>query len=162
MSATEILLSLFVINLGIVTSAGIYETRIVLPLWFSKLPGGNYAVNMENMQQIDTGRKFWGFASTVPLTLLMITNLVFAIKAQAPLHNYWLAASLLVFVERFSTFLFFIPTAIKLAKPGKLPAEKISGLVSTWLKFNNIRVALTFIALLFSIKALLLIGSTLS
>jgi hypothetical protein len=116
MNTTEILLGSFIINLGMALGAGLYEARIVLPLWFNKTKGGNYQADVEAMRKIDTGRKFWGFVTTVPLTLLTILNLVFACKATAPLYGLWLSATLIILLERIGTFAFFIPTAINYRK----------------------------------------------
>jgi len=157
MTTTEILLALFIINLGMVFGAGLYETRIVLPLWFSRTADGKYKVNFDNMRAIDTGRKFWGFVSTGPLTLLTIANLVFAIGSEPPVYTWWLGAALLVFLERLGTFMFFIPTAIKLQKAEALPAHKVSVMVTNWLRLNYLRNAITIIALLMAVKALLLL-----
>lgn len=44
-SFSEILLWLYVINLGITFGAGLFETRIILPQWFSKLPETGFQVN---------------------------------------------------------------------------------------------------------------------
>src|SRR5215813_6763359 len=100
MNITEILLLCTIINIGIALGAGLYETKIVLPLWFNKSANNNYYVNFENMRTIDSGRKFWGFVTTIPLTLLMITNLVFASLSQAPLHSWWVAATIIILIER--------------------------------------------------------------
>lgn len=70
----EVLLWLFVINLGIAYGAGLYEKRIVLPMWFSKSTGAGWQVKGEAMRQTGTGLRFWAFATTVPLTLLTIAN----------------------------------------------------------------------------------------
>jgi len=64
MSISEILLILFIVDLGTTFGAGLYETRIILPLWFNKTTDGNYQLNFETMRRIDTGRKFWGFIVT--------------------------------------------------------------------------------------------------
>lgn len=77
MTFSNVLLSLLVLNLSIAFGAGLYETRIVLPLWFRKTVLG-YEVNLTAMHEIETGRRFWGFVTTVPLTLLMLANLVVA------------------------------------------------------------------------------------
>jgi len=156
MNITEILLEAFIINLGIALGAGLYEIRIVLPLWFHKA-NGNYQVNVEAMRNIDTGRKFWGFVTTIPLTLLTIVNLVFACKAAAPLYGWWLSATLIILLERIGTFTFFIPTAIKLQKGENLPVAKTSNMIFWWLRINYVRNALTFAALLIALKALLVL-----
>jgi len=156
MNITEILLVSFILNLGIALGAGLYEIRIVLPLWFHKA-NGNYQVNVEAMRNIDTGRKFWGFVTTIPLTLLTIVNLVFACKAAAPLYGWWLSATLIILLERIGTFTFFIPTAIKLQKGENLPVAKTSNMIFWWLRINYVRNALTFAALLIALKALLVL-----
>ena len=46
----EILLWLFVINLGIAFGAGLYEQRIILPLWFSSSSEPGVRVNSEAMR----------------------------------------------------------------------------------------------------------------
>jgi hypothetical protein len=65
-----ILLRLFVINLGIAFGAGIYEHRIVVPTW---IDATNW--HPEIARRDDTGRRFWGAVTTLPLTLLTIVNL---------------------------------------------------------------------------------------
>ena len=156
MNITEILLVSFIINLGIALGAGLYEIRIVLPLWFHKA-NGNYQVNVEAMRNIDTGRKFWGFVTTIPLTLLTILNLVFACKSAAPLYGWWFSATLIILLERIGTFTFFIPTAIKLQKGENLPVAKTTNMIFWWLRINYVRNALTFAALLIALKALLVL-----
>jgi len=70
----SILLWLFVINLGIAFGAGLYEHRIVLPRWLESGDAGAHW-NAEAARRDHTGRKFWGFVTTVPLTLLTLANL---------------------------------------------------------------------------------------
>jgi len=54
----EILLWLFVMNLGIAYGAGLYEKRIILPQWFSKSGEAGFRVNSEAMRQTNTGLRF--------------------------------------------------------------------------------------------------------
>jgi hypothetical protein len=54
----DILLWLFVINLGIAFGAGLYEQRIILPQWFSRLPELGIRANREAMRTTDTGQSF--------------------------------------------------------------------------------------------------------
>ncbi|CAN5268297.1 hypothetical protein BH09BAC1_BH09BAC1_11250 [soil metagenome] len=151
----KILLYLFIVNLGTDFGAGLYETRIVLPLWFTKIPGKGYTVNTGMMNQLDTGRKFWGMVTTLPLTLLTIANLVLAIQTPAgPQHDWWLAAAIVTLVERLATFAFFIPTAIQLSKANTLPQAKVHQKVSHWIVMNNVRSLLTLVGLLLALRAL--------
>jgi hypothetical protein len=153
MNISEIMLLLFTLNLAIAFGAGLYETRIVLPLWFKKA-GAGYQVDFENMRSIDTGRKFWGFITTIPLTLLTIANLILALQSHGPIRSMWLTASLIVLVERIATLTFFIPVAIKLQKAGSLHPSKTGRLVAWWIRMNYIRNMLTFVACLMALKCL--------
>jgi hypothetical protein len=153
MTYNDIILFLFIINLGTAFGAGIYEARIVLPLWFSKDEKG-YRVNTKAMQEIETGRKFWGFVTTMPLTLLTIANLIAALQSQGAIHDWWLAAAIITLIERTGTFAFFIPTAIKLQKADTLPPSGIHGLVSLWIRLNYLRNILTLVAWASAVRAL--------
>ena len=155
MCIPEILLSLFILNLGIAFGAGIYETRIVLPLWFSKTPSG-YQVNLKAMNDIETGRKFWGFVTTLPLTLLTIANLVVGWQSTEPMRTWWLVACFITLLERIGTFSFFIPTAIQLSKSENLPAEQVSAKVTWWIRLNLVRNTLTLMACLAALHSLAL------
>jgi len=154
---SEILLFLFVINLGIAFGAGLYEMRIVLPLWFTKSAGG-YRVNHQAMREIDTGRKFWGMVTTLPLTILTVANLVLAFRSGGLLHDWWLAASVVVLAERIATFAFFIPTAIKLQKSETMEASKVGATVATWVRVNYVRILLNAVGLVAAMRALMLIS----
>lgn len=154
-SLSEILLWLFVLNLGVAFGAGLYETRIVLPQWFSQSADG-YRVDSAAMQATDTGRRFWGMTTTLPLTLLTLASLYLAWRAPEPLHSWWLAAALLTLLERIGTFSFFIPTAIKLMSGQSMAPAKTNRLVGWWRVLNYVRILLTLLAWLAALKALTL------
>jgi hypothetical protein len=150
----ELLLYLFILNLGTAFGAGLYETRIVLPQWFIKSPEFGYQVNVEAMNQTDTGRKFWGIVTTMPLTLLTLANLVVAWQSGEPRHDWWLVAAGITLVERIGTFTFFIPTAIKLMRAETLPAAKVGNMATWWIRMNVVRNALTLLGWLAALKVL--------
>ena len=152
----EILLWLFVLNLGVATGAGLFETRIILPQWFSRTATG-YAVNGEAMRTLDTGRRFWGMVTTLPLTLLTLAGVVAAWRAPAPLHHWWLAAALLTLLERVGTFAFFIPTALRLQRDDASQPAATSRLITWWLRLNHLRLALNLLAWLAALRALSLL-----
>ena len=153
---TTLLLALFILNLGTAFGAGLYETKIVLPKWFHKSAGAGYSVNTAAMQELDSGRTFWAFVTTGPLTLLTLTNLIFAWQSNQPGQLWWLVATLITLLERISTFTFFIPTAIKFQKAEQLPLSRIEHLVPLWISLNYIRNLLTPIACLIALRALVL------
>lgn len=150
----EVLLRLFVINLGIAFGAGLQGKRIVLPLWFSRSAGTGWHVNSGAMRQTNTGLRFWAYATTVPLTLLAIANLVMALLSYGARHDWWLVAATLCLVERVGTVAFFIPTAVRLMKAEGLPAGVASALAARWIHLNYVRDALTLFSWLAALRAL--------
>jgi hypothetical protein len=152
-SYSEILLWLFVLNLGVALGAGLYETRMVLPQWFGPTATG-YPANAEAMHTLDAGRRFWGMVTTLPLTLLTLANLALAWSATGPRQFWWLAAALLTLLERLGTFGFFIPTALALQRPTPLPVAQAHRLVAWWRGLNYLRLLLNLLALLAALRVL--------
>ncbi|MEQ1531785.1 MAG: hypothetical protein ABL925_20940, partial [Methylococcales bacterium] len=150
----EILLWLFVINHGIAFGAGLYEQRIILPLWFVRFSKTSIRVNSEAMRSTDSGRRFWAFVTTVPLTLLTLANLIVAWQSQGLRHEWWLGAVIVTLVERIGTFTYFIPTALKLMRAETMPPEKVGDMALKWLALNHVRAALALVGWLAAMKAL--------
>jgi hypothetical protein len=150
----EILLWLFVINLGIAFGAGLYEQRIIFPQWFSRSSEPGVLVDSAAMRSTDTGRRFWAFVTTVPLTLLTLANLVAAWESQGQRHAWWLGAAVIALTERIATFSYFIPTAIRLMRPEELPPREVEAMASEWMAVNHIRAALTLLGWLAALKTL--------
>ena len=145
MNLTEVLLWLFVINLGIVFGAGLYEGRVVVPLWASSPP--------QSLRSPDSGRKSWAFVTTIPLTVLTLASLVAAWHSEGPRRGWWFAAAAVIVVERISTFLYFIPTMLHLQRTAMAEVE-IKARVTQWARLNSLRNALTFGAWMAALKAL--------
>jgi len=156
MSVRELLVWLFVIDLGIAFGAGLYERSLVIPEWFVGKPGPDLRVNREAMLRTDPGRKFWGLATTLPLPLLTIANLVIAFQSQGALRTWLLAAGLITLLERIGTFSYFIPTAIRLmrAGPDALSESRSAAVASLWMRMNLVRAALALTGWLAALKAL--------
>ena len=142
---------LLVINLGIAFGAGLYEHRIVVSRWLSSSPESGAHWDAAAARRDDTGRRFWAFASTVPLTLLAIGNLVAAASASGAARGWWFAAALSALVDRGLTFSYFIPTMVRLMRA---PDSKESVAVATrWRNLNYLRHAIVLAAWLASLKA---------
>lgn len=133
-------------NLGIAFGAGLYEARIVAPLWAARLPHG--------FSEIDSGRRFWGFVTTLPLTLLCFAGLYLASGCTEPVRTPWLAASLLVLAERLATFGYFIPTIVRLQR-GSFGGEGATKFAQ-WRRANLLRNGLTLLAWIAALRALTL------
>jgi hypothetical protein len=78
----KVLLWLFVINLGIVLGAGLYEARIEFPQWLVYSAESGYRWDAEAARHANTGLRFWVYVTTVPLTLLTLANLIAAWRAK--------------------------------------------------------------------------------
>jgi hypothetical protein len=140
----EILLWLFVINLGIAFGAGIYEARVVIPAWAGIPP----------RQWQNTGLLFWVYVTTVPLTLLTLASIAAAWLSQGPMRTWYLAAVAIVIVERIATFSYFIPTMVRMMGTEALPDVDVKATLSQWLLMKHGRHLLTLAGWLAALKAL--------
>jgi hypothetical protein len=158
MSSTTqaILLWLFGINLGVAFGAGLLEHRIVFRRWLQSSPETGRHWHADAVRADDTGRRFWGFVTTVPLTVLTLANLYAAWAASGPVRVWWLAAALVALAERLFTFSYFIPTMMQLMNTEDSPAAV--ALASRWSKLNLVRHALGLAAWLAALRTLELLA----
>jgi hypothetical protein len=148
---------LFVSFLGITVGAGLYESRIVVPHWINSSLGESNHWNADAARQDDTGRRFWAFVSTVPLTLLTIVNLIGAWRSTEQMRTWWLAASILALADRLLTFFYFIPTMVRLlSSADSLEAARRA---IFWANLNYLRLAIVFAAWMAALRAFSLLYS---
>lgn len=140
----DVVLWLFVINLGIAFGAGIYEGRVVVSQW----------ENIPPSQWPNTGLMFWAYVTTGPLTLLTIASIFAAWMAQGPMRPWYLAAVCIVILERIATFSYFIPTMVRLMGTEGLPDADVKATLSQWLLMNHGRHLLTLAGWLAALRAL--------
>ncbi len=150
-TTSAVLLWLFVINLGVAFGAGLYEHRIVVPGWISASPESGAHWNPDAVRQDDTGRRFWAFVTTVPLTLLTLVNLYAAGRASGSLRIWWLAAALAALADRAFTFSYFIPTMVGLMGAPDSPQSVATAV--WWSQLNYLRHAIVLAAWLASLRA---------
>jgi hypothetical protein len=151
---TNIVLWLFVINLGIAFGAGLYEQRVVVPRWISVSAESGTHWNADMARGDDTGRRFWAFVTTGPLTLLTLINLACAWRAPREVRAWWLTAAAVALVERLFTFSYFIPTMVSLVGAPDTPDAVASA--TRWSHLNHLRHAMVLGAWLAALKAMLL------
>ena len=150
---TSVILWLFVINLGVVIGAGLYEHRIVLSEWIRTSESGTYW-DGETARRADVGKRFWGFVTTIPLTLLTLASLVVAWGVPLPpsaARSWWLAAGFLSLADRVFTFVYFIPTMIGLMRAADTP-ESVK-IATRWRRLNYLRLAIDVAAWLAALRA---------
>lgn len=147
----KVLVWLMTIFLGISVGAGLYEARIMVPLWKATQPE----------VWINTGTQFWAFVTSGPLTLILLVSLFFSWRSARPVRNWWIAALGITVLERAATFGYFIPTMFWLQNQTGESAEFMATL-ETWALLNHGRHILSISAWLLALKALSLIGTTAS
>jgi hypothetical protein len=151
----DILLWLFVVFGGIAVGAGLYEMRINVPRWFASTGGsGRRRVNGDAIRADDSGRRFWAYVTTVPLTLLTVGGCVVAWSPTSARDKWWLAAAAIMLVERAGTLGWFIPRLLKLLQPAPLPTGNAEEAAAQWVRLNYVRAVVAFIAWLAALKAL--------
>jgi hypothetical protein len=146
----NVLLWLFVINLGIAFGAGLYEHRVVVPDWITTDGTGTHW-NADAARRDDTGLRFWAYVTTGPLTLLTLANLFAAWKASGAERPWWLTATALVLADRVVTFSYFIPTMVGLMSAADSPASVEAA--TRWSSLNYLRHALVLGGWLCALKA---------
>ena len=145
-----LLLSLFAIVLGTAFGAGLYESRVVVPLWMSDPP-------TSLINGPDSGRRFWAVVTTGPLTLLTIANLVAALQYHGPARGWWITAAVVTLVERIATFGYFIPTIIR-AQRSTLSQAAVRTTLARWVRLNYVRNVLTLVAWIIGLRVLVMIA----
>ncbi len=147
-----VLLWLFVIDLGITFGAGLYEARISTREWIgTRAP---FRWNAEAARRADVGRRFWVFVTTVPLTLISLASLWAAWATTGPERTWWLAAALAAIVDRVFTFVYFVPTMLKLMREDELGDAQATALALRWANLNYVRLSIVLAAWLMALKAL--------
>lgn len=153
---SRILLWLFVMNLGIAFGAGLYEHRIVVPDWLTASPDGELHWRADAVRQDDTGRRFWAFVTTGPLTLLTLASLFAARRAAPPVRRWWVTAAILALADRLFTFGYFIPAMVGLMDAPDTAASVAAA--ARWSNLNYLRHAIVLAAWISALQAFSLVS----
>jgi hypothetical protein len=145
------LLWLLVLNLGIAFGAGLYESRIVFPTWFTGSYEAGYHWNAEAARADNTGLRFWVYVTTGPLTLITVANLVAAWRHRGKARPWWLGSSVAALADRAFTFSYFVPTMLALMGNEMLPGEAVET-ARQWESLNYLRHAIVLVAWLLALK----------
>ncbi|WP_008308736.1 hypothetical protein [Leptolyngbya sp. PCC 6406] len=152
----QLLLWLWVINLGIALGAGLYESVIVFPQWLVMGPDGGYQWLAAAARDANTGLRFWVYVTTVPLTVLTVANAVVAWPHRGKLRRWWLGAVGLALVERLFTFGYFVPTMLHLMGDNPSASEAVTTALH-WSHLNHLRHLLLLVAWLAALKTFALL-----
>ena len=157
-AAAEIVLWLFVVNLGVAFGAGLYEARVVVPQWLKFEPGTGYRWDAAAARRANAGIRFWAYVTTGPLTFLTLASLGVAWWTNGPVRHWWLAAAAIAAVERVMTFGYFVPTMVGLTRDG-WPEERAVPAALSWVNRGYARQGAILAAWLAALKALSLVNS---
>jgi hypothetical protein len=135
----------------------LYESRIVVPQWLVRSSDGQTRWNAASAVAANVGLRFWVYVTTVPLTLLTIANLIVALEAVGPFRNWWLAAVVAGILDRASTFGYFVPTMLRLMRPGGPTGADATRIATQWAQLDYVRHGLTLAALVAALRALTLL-----
>lgn len=152
MITTSALVWLLAVALGLQTGAGLYETRVLVPLWASAPPQSVLAY-FTNPLRPNSGRRFW-IVLTPVVGIVSLVNLIAAWQSGGPLRLWWLGASGASVVVVAVTFGYFVPALLGLARAGERSAEEVARAVRWWVGLNWVRVAVLVGAWLAALKAL--------
>ncbi len=152
---SKVLLWLFVVNLGVVFGAGIYEARISVARWFGSSQAAAPGWHADEARRDDTGRRFWAFTTTLLLTLLTFANLWAAWQSAGPIRIWWLTAALAALADRIFTFSYFIPRMVGLLRATDSPEARAT--MMQWANLNYLRLLLVLIAWVAALQAFALL-----
>ena len=161
LSLGQIILFLFVINLGIAIGGGLYEALVLVPIWAGAPPDSVLAFHQH---QIDypafvthQGRRFW-IVVTPLVGVLSIATIISGLKANGS-HRRWriigAGMSLVVVVV---TFAWFVPTVLLLMSDEvtTLGKDRIASLANWWVALNWARAAIYIAAWIMGLRALMM------
>lgn len=150
---SQVFLRLFITFLSFEAGAGLYETRVLIPLWSSSPP--ETIRNWNSTLTIRSRERFWKLIHPA-LILSAVVTLAAGWKTP-PKHRKWLLmstlASLLVEV---ASLAYFVPTLVKLLvdRGQGFSDEEIMTKANTWVKLNGVRAAVGTAGFLAALRAL--------
>ncbi|MEO8277584.1 MAG: DUF1772 domain-containing protein [Thermoanaerobaculia bacterium] len=137
------LLWFLVVMLGVEIGAGLYEARVLVPLWSRSAPESLVAYNTQSLRP-NPGFTFWMIST--PLTgLVSLINLVFAWRAKGPTRRFWLGGAMATLIVFAVTFLYFVPELRAFQALRDAGAADMAGRVQRWVTLNWVR-AVVYVA----------------
>lgn len=151
----RITLWLFVIGLGIDFGAGLYEARIVVPLWADGVPDTLAPGNPYARVAIDAGLRFWAY-TTSAVAVVAVLAFAFGLRTPQPQRAWRSFAAVAELGAVATTLLYFRPTLVRLflGHGAGLSSVDIQATVHRWVVLSWGRIAITFLAWCAALRAL--------
>jgi hypothetical protein len=149
---------LFAVALGLDLGAGLYESRIVVPLWAEGVPDTLASGNPYGRVAVDAGLRFWAYVTSL-VALLAAVAFVIGWWAPAPQRSWQLVAAGTELCVVASTLLYFRPTLVRLfiGHGAGLSPDAVVSTVRRWVALSRVRIAFSAVAWLAALHALTLV-----
>ncbi len=151
---TEISLWVFIICLGILIGATVFEALVITPLWAGSPPESVRGWN-ENPRYAIESRIFFGLIAPA-LLLSTLVSLIAGWNMPWTRRKWLVAAVICSFIGFFATVLFFVPILREttFTRGAGLSDAEIVEKVSSWVTYNWWRMALQTFGWLAALRAL--------
>jgi len=141
-----------VVAMGFQIGAGVYEARVLVPLWSSAPPESVIAFQKQPLRP-DSGPRFWIIVTPL-VGLISLLNVIVAWGSTGPQRLWWLLGAGTSLVVVIVTFAFFVPILVRdLPRAGELPPAVVATKVRWWVRLNWVRVVVLLAAWLAVLKA---------
>lgn len=147
------------ILLGIAVGAGLYEMRVVVPLWAHSPPESAWyweAQRTTNPQYTpNSGLRLWVFL-TPTHTLLSLATLIAGLKTRGA-HRRWLMASTITaFLLHLSAFVWFVPVITEILNSRSLgiSPDQVVSKTHMWVTLSWLRFVIGLAAFFAGLRAL--------
>jgi hypothetical protein len=151
MNISRFLLWLLVVLLGIEIGAGIYEARVLVPLWSAAPPESLVTYNLQSLRP-NPGMNFW-IVSTPLVGLLSLANLIVAFRSGKRARKWWVTGAGLAFVMVMATFIYFVPALQRFEALRQPNSGEIAVQVHQWVILNWVRAGIYLAAWLCLLRA---------
>jgi hypothetical protein len=144
MTLTTIALWALVLALGIQIGAGIYETRVTVPLWASDPPASLTEFHAQPRKP-DSGRRLWIILTPIT-SVIALFNLVMAFMSHEAIRGWWIVSSAATVAIVVVTFAYFVPELISFAKTAAEPPTNVAPRIRRWVALNYVRAVILIAA----------------
>jgi hypothetical protein len=146
-----LLLCLLVVVLGIEIGAGLYEARVLVPLWSSAPPESLIHYNLQTLRPMP-GQRFW-IVSTPLVGLLGLANLVAGWRSTVATRRWWLLGAGGVVAIVVITFVYFVPALMGFERVRSGADGSLAASVNRWVILNWVRAAIYTVSWLCLLRA---------
>ncbi len=144
-----------VVLLGLDLGAGIYEARVVVPLWSRDVPATLQAGNPFGQVALNAGVGFWAYLTSA-VAIAAILALGFGLGTPMPERAWRTVAAGGELLVVGSTLLYFRPTLVRLfmGHGAGMSSGEIATTVQRWVMWSRVRIVVSLAAWICALCAL--------